>query len=202
MNDGDQTFETTSVQNENAIMAQPLNNSGLSMVSLEESIKRAENYVKLQDSIRKNALKLTSLQDWVDEGGKPYLMWSGTSKIARAFGVSYGNLTWQTEIFEDENGKCMDITVSGDVLWQGQQLPEVGSASSRDALWGIRKDRETKEKIYIPLADIDRTDIKKKALTNFLNRGLKSLLGLSFTWGEIAEQTNGRITKDLSLIHI
>lgn len=166
--------------------------------SLEATIKNAEKYVAAQDAIRKMALRVTSITDWVDEGGKPYLQWSGTAKVARTFGVSYSPVVFEKEIGEDERGKFVVYHCAGNVMFNGQSISEIGTGSSRDSFFGVRTKwiDGKKEKYDLPLSEIDLTDVKKKAQTNFLNRGLKSLLGLSFTWDEISASTNGRITRD------
>jgi hypothetical protein len=160
------------------------------VVNLEEAVKNAEKYLEFQDRIRKAAIKLTSLQDWIDEGGKPYCQWTGTSKIANAFGVTYKIENILPEKNSDEHGEYVDYTAVGMVKWNGREVPEVGTGSTRDPFFG------KKNGVRIPLSEIDRTDIKKKALTNFLNRGIKDLIGLSFTWQEIETITEGRITQE------
>lgn len=160
---------------------------------LKQSLAQAERYVAQQDRIRKLALTVTSVTDWIDEGGKPYLQWSGSSKIARAFGVSYEIPAFEREHLSDEHGEYIEYSCAGMVSWNGQAVAEIGAASSRDSLFGVRK--VDGEKIYLPLSEINAVDVKKKAMTNFLNRGLKSLIGLSFTWEEIEQITHGRISR-------
>jgi len=172
-----------------------------SMMSLEQTIAQAEKFIEIQDRVRKLALRLTSVADWTDEGGRPYLAWSGSSKVSMALGVSYKFDTMLPEVLTDEHGEFLEYTCTGTVMWNGRSVPEVGTGSSRDSFFGVRKkeNKETgeREKYYLPLSEVDRTDVKKKAVTNFLNRGLKSLVGLSFEWEEIAAATNNRITREL-----
>jgi len=47
----------------------------------------------------------------------------------------------------------------------------------------------------LPLSEIDITNVMKKAHTNLLNRAIKGLLGLSFSWEELEDISKGEITK-------
>lgn len=163
--------------------------------NLQKSIEQAEKYLAFQDRIRKTALNVTSASDWINESGKPYLQWTGTSKVARAFGVSLVEPVFEKESGSDEHGDYVEYTCMGTATWNGQSVTEVGAATSRDSLFGIRTDKKTGEKIYLPLSEISRVDVRKKALTNLMNRAIKSLIGLSFTWDEVEEITNGRINR-------
>lgn len=156
-------------------------------------LAQAEKFVKFHARIRELALTVTSVADWVNQDGKPYLEWTGSSKVAHTFGVSYGvesppEIT--KEELEDEKGRYINFQCAGPISWGGRTIYEIGTGSSRDAFFGKVKGE------YLPLSEIDMTDVKKKAMTNWLNRGLKSLLGLSFTWEEIETITNKRINRE------
>jgi len=172
---------------DNTIQMMPTN---LVSGDLEASMIKAEKYLKIQDRLRKLAVTLTSIADWVNEGGKPYLQWTGTAKVAMAFGVSYEQMVYKSTKFKDDLGEYIVFDCNGYVTWQGRKIPEAGTGSSRDAFFGKRNGE------YLPTSEVDLNNVKKKALTNFLNRGLKSMIGLSFTWAEISEFTNGTITAD------
>lgn len=192
-------------QNGNATdtSGQPLQLASQSLASvlaggnINDIEKAIEREIKVTDMIRKFCIRLTSIVDWVDESGVPYLLWQGAAKIAGKVGMKYefdkdgnGNPAFNEKIFSDEHGECLEISISGMCEREGISLPEVGTSTSRDSLWGKRDGQ------FVPLSEVDRTDVKKKAVTNFLNRGLKSRMGLSFTWEEIAQATNGVITRE------
>lgn len=178
-----------------------------SVAALEQAMKVAEKYQEVQVRLRRLALRSTNINDWLDQGGKPYLQWSGFAQIAAAFGVQYNEPKIETFYVDDDAGRYFQCDVSGMIFWQGHAIPETGSANSRDELYGVRTvkgedgkavyENGKKKTYFLPLSEINLGDIRKKALTNFLNRGLKSTLGLSFTWEEIAETTQRKITKDL-----
>lgn len=155
---------------------------------LETAVRNAEKFVMLQDSIRKMAIKVTSVHDWIDEGGKPYLQEQGAQKIAMAFGVSIINTSLETEHKTDELGDWIIFTYSGDAVWQGRTSPQIGTGSTRDPFFGKRKGS------FLPLSEVDQLNVKKKAMTNLLNRAIKSCLGLSYTWDELSEASGERIT--------
>lgn len=172
-------------ETDNMIQMMPTN---LVSGDLEASMIKAEKYLKIQDRLRKLAVSLTSVADWVNEGGKPYLQWTGTAKIAMAFGVSYEQMAYKSTKFRDDLGEYVVFDCNGYVTWQGRKIPEAGTGSSRDSFFGKRNGQ------FLPISEVDLNNVKKKALTNFLNRGLKSMIGLSFSWDEIKEFTGGKIT--------
>ena len=80
---------------------------------LEASMIKAEKYLKIQDRMRKLAVTLTSITDWVNEGDKPYLQWTGTAKIAMAFGVSYEQMVYKQTTFKDDLGEYVVFDCNG-----------------------------------------------------------------------------------------
>jgi len=175
----------------------PTNVDLASAEGVELQAKRIEKYMEVQGRIRRACVKMTNKHDWMDQGGKPYLLWQGASKIAAAFGISYDTPRFTQKIESDEDGQFVGFEVETLVRYQGRSVPEIGTASSRDDLFGVRwvwdEKKKEKVKIYLPLSEVDLNDIKKKALTNLLNRGLKSLLGISYSWEEVKEASGGTI---------
>ena len=159
--------------------------------NIENVVAKAEKFFEVQSRIRIVAIRLTNVNDWVNEDGKPFLQWTGASKIARGFGVCYDNPVFSSERISDDKGEYIVYTCAANVQWNGQTVPEIGTGSTRDAFFGKRGGE------FLPLSEIDLNNVKKKALTNFLNRGLKSLLGLSYTWEEIEQITEGKISRQL-----
>ena len=151
--------------------------------------KRALMMAKRFDTMRKAALSTTSIADWIDENGKPYLVEGGCKKVGGIYGVSSGRPEYNTVKDRDDIGDKVDIECIAETRWRDRSIFEVGTASSRDPFFGKANGK------FLPLSEIDMNDVKKKALTNALNRGLKAIVGLSMTWEEIAEITGGRITQ-------
>lgn len=155
------------------------------------AIQRIEKHVELHKKMTKLALKVTNVNDWVDQNGTPYLQASGSRKIRMCFGCTVSNVMYErTDFPTDELGAYYVIEVVGDITWNGDTIPETGTCSSRDAFFAKRKGA------LLPMSEVDVTNIRKKALTNFYNRAIKGILGLSFTWNEISEFTNGEITQE------
>lgn len=158
--------------------------------SIEETVKQAERYVQAMNQIRGLSVKATNVMDWSDQGGKPYLEKSGCDKIASTFGVKLDSPEITREMITDDLGEYAQYTVSGSGRWNNIETSEIGMCSSRDDFFGRKSGG------YKPLSEVDLNDIKKKAFTNWANRIIKKLLGLSFTWEELAVLSEGKIKKD------
>jgi len=165
--------------------------------SMNAVIAGAEKYIEFHDRLRKLAIKATNAKDWVNEGDNPYLQATGATKVAKIFGVSMPeNPTIIREKISDESDEDYYMyTVSGIVEWRDMKQPNIGTCSTRDSFFGTRKGK------FLPLSEVDLTNIKRKAYTNFLNRAIKNLLGLSYTWEEIETMSEGKITKALCTGH-
>jgi len=160
---------------------------------LETSVQNAEKFVKLQDSIRKMAIQVTNVHDWVDQGGKPYLEEHGAQKIAMAFGVSIQNVRSEMEERKDDKGPMITYYYHGEASWQGRIVPQLGTCSTRDPFFGQKGGK------LLPLSEVKLVDVRKKAYTNMLNRSIKSCLGLSYTWDELSDASGGRISQQTVL---
>ena len=164
------------------------------LVSLEKAVENAEKYVALMGKIRLMAIRLLTPFDVSNQGGKPYIEKSGCDKIAAAFGVQLYDVDIVRENLTDDQGDYFVYTCSGRGHWNNHHESEIGTCSSRDDFFGSKKSEAGK--VYKPLSEVDVCDIKKKAFTNFANRMIKKLIGLSFTWEELAELSDNKITCD------
>lgn len=156
---------------------------------LNQVLAGANRYLELQDRMRKLSIKVTNADDWVNQGGKPYLQLTGTNKIARAFGVQSYNLTFEKEVIKDDKGEYVIYHAMCDMSWNNKSITSIGACSTRDSFFG-----KTKAGLK-PLSEIDMINIKKKAQANVMNRGIKQLLGLSFTWDDIEKYSDGKVTR-------
>lgn len=157
---------------------------------IERAVEKAEKHVKLQRRLMEVVLNATNHKDWIDQSGTPYLEASGAKKIRLCVGCDISNVMYERVDYPDDpNGAYFVYEVVGDIKWNGQTVPETGSGSSRDAFFAKRKGK------LLPMSEVDVQNIRKKALTNFWNRAIKSILGLSFTWEEVEDITNGKITR-------
>lgn len=156
----------------------------------------AEERLEALDKIKKVALKLTNTNDWVDEGGKPYLQGSGAEKVARIFGVSW-RIFEPTE--EDLGGGHYIITYKGEFAVGGAIISAIGTRSSKDGFFKkykwVGEEGTRKQKVELPASEIDKGDVKKAAYTNLLANGITRLLGIrNLTYDDLKQYAG--ITKD------
>lgn len=152
---------------------------------LEYAIKTAEKTMELVKKIKILAIKQTNKHDWVDMQGKPYLQSSGAEKIARLFGISWKICEGypKREDKQDEKGSYYIYAYKGEFTMGGKSIEVIGTCSQRDKFFGKDKNTETGFK---NAADVDITNIMKKANTNMINRGITTLLGIrNLTWEEV-----------------
>jgi hypothetical protein len=178
------------MENEEKEITNSLSTISNDVVSIEETVGRAEKYLAAMGQIRKLAIKLLNNGDISNQGDKPYLEKSACDKIASAFGVRIDMNTYEKEALKDDRGDYVIYTCSTHGFWNNHEEVETGTCSSRDDFFG-KKGGALK-----PFSEVDLTDIKKKAFTNAANRLIKKLIGLSFSWEEIAELSGGKITKN------
>lgn len=164
-----------------------------SIESLELQLRFVDTLFKYQDQIRKKAVLLTAVNDWIDQDGKPYLQETGAAKIAVAFSVSQEDLHCERERDHDDLGDFITFTWTAKMTAFNRSIVAIGTSSTRDELFGKRKG-EGGKKMILPLSEIDIMDVKKKGWTNLMNRGIKDLLGLSYTWADVEALSDGKIT--------
>jgi len=134
----------------------------------EQAEKRIDAVIK----IKQIALKVTNKDDWVDQEGKPYLMASGSEKVANLF-----NISWRIDepVMEQEADGAVTYNYKGEFSLAGRTIEVEGSRSSRDTffkkyIW--ENGKKTGEK------PLDRRDLKMAAYTNLLGNGITRILGI------------------------
>jgi len=142
--------------------------------SLLRVAQQAEQRIEAVIKIKQMALKVTNHSDWVDQNGKPYLMVSGSEKIANLFSIS-----WRIEEprFEQEPDGHYTYTYMGTFSIPGRSVQVDGSRSSKDPFFN-KYDWVEGKKVEKPIAAIDRRDVKMAAMTNLLGNGITRLLGI------------------------
>lgn len=156
--------------------------------SIDDVVTLAENRLESHRRILGVALRITNNADWVDMQGKPYLTGSGAEKIASLFGVqipkadAHGNslITCEKEWGEDEEGKYYFYTVMGVGRLKDHEITAMGTCSSRDQFFA-----KVHGKLR-PMSEIDETNVKKAAYTNFMVNVITRLLGIrNLTWEQV-----------------
>lgn len=171
---------------------------------LESTMQAAEKNIELVKKIKRLALSVTNHHDWVDQQGKPYLQSSGCEKIRPLFNISWEAVEYIRD--NEENGH-FSYTVTGFFIMGGQKISVIGARSTKDPFFkryekdnkGNLKYDEYNNKIEQPKANIDATDVKKAAYSNFVMQGIVRILGIrNLTYEELEEYTgitSANITK-------
>lgn len=162
-------------------------NQSLSDIT-DDIIASAERRIASVEKIIGLALKITNEQDWVDQNGRPYLTASGAEKIARLFGVCWSNIKMDKIMTEDETGPFYFYQTSGVFTLKSDKVEAVGTCSSKDQFFAARWEGsgEHRKKIFLPLSQVDETNIMKASYSNCVANGITRLLGLrNLTWDQV-----------------
>jgi len=151
-------------------------------LDIVQTVDRLEKSISAYQRIKELALKLTRPEDWVDMGGKPYLLESGAQKIAKAFGVEIFDVSLEQKIFTDDRGSYSVFVAKGKARSKilGSYVEDIGTCSQRDKFFGMEKGQ------FKQLEDVDITVVMKKAVTNLFGRLIDRAIGLGGTnWKEL-----------------
>jgi len=144
--------------------------------ALIQIANQAEARIDAVVKIKQVALKVTNVDDWVDQQGKPYLMASGSEKIANLFNISWRIDEPVIDKETDPDGKeFITYTYKGEFSLGGRTIEVEGSRSSRDEFFKKYIWENGKKAGEKPL---DRRDLKMAALTNLLGNGITRILGI------------------------
>lgn len=142
-----------------------------------EVANKAEARINAINKIKSIVLKVTNQNDWIDQGGKPYLQVSGAEKVAGLFGIRWS--IEQPQLTNEEDSHY-SYTYKGKFTMGQRTIEFEGSRSTKDPFFS-KAHGEAK-----PLSEIDRNDVKKAALTNLIGNGITRMLGIrNMTWEEI-----------------
>jgi len=144
---------------------------------LVQRAENAERNVSALKRIRTASLSYTSVHDWVDQNGRPYLQATGSEKIARLAGIS-----WEIDepTIEYEPDGHFTYTYKGTFRMGNASIEAIGTRSSKDAFFSKAHGGN------VPPTEIDKSDVKKSAYTNLLGNGITRMLGLrGLMWEDI-----------------
>lgn len=145
-------------------------------------IDRLEKSVEAFNRIKTIAIRLTNELDWVDMGGRPYLLESGAQKIAKAFGVEVFDVALEQQRIKDEKGEYTVFLARGKARSKtlNSYVEDIGTCSQRDKFFAMRGGE------LVPVEDVDITMIMKKAVANLYGRLIKRVVGFgNVTWEEL-----------------
>jgi hypothetical protein len=148
-------------------------------LELEALVKRADAQTEYIKKIKLISLKVTNENDWINQDDQPYLENMGTMKIRQLWKVGISDQRIEKEEFNDEKGKFLLFVCTGKADFMGIEITDIGTCSTRDDFFG------KKGGVLKDIEEVDLENCKKKAVTNFQNRILKKILGLSFTWDDL-----------------
>lgn len=154
------------------LTARPQQNGGLLDTNTDNILylaDRAKKYIEAMNRIMDAALKITNELDWVLIGGKPYLQESGSTKVARLFGISIQLIGAPTVEFDNEGYKT--YTYKARFMLKDQFVECEGSRSMKDAFFAKQGSKPIKKP-----DEIAERDVKMAAYTNCLNNGIKRLI--------------------------
>jgi len=157
--------------------------------ALIDIAEQAERRVAAIIKIKKVALMVTNRYDWTNMQDKPYLMTSGSEKIANLF-----NISWRIDEprFEVEEDGHFTYTFKGEFSLADRTVEVEGSRSSKDPFFKkydwIEGEDGKKTKKEKPISAIDKRDVKMAALTNLLGNGISRILGIrNLQWSDLEE---------------
>jgi len=157
--------------------------------ALIDIAEQAERRVAAIIKIKKVALMVTNRYDWTNQQDKPYLMVSGSEKIANLF-----NISWRIDEprFEVEEDGHFTYTFKGEFSLADRTVEVEGSRSSKDPFFKkydwIEDADGKKTKKEKPISAIDKRDVKMAALTNLLGNGISRILGIrNLQWSDLEE---------------
>lgn len=153
------------------------------------TLEEARERLKLMAGLKKLAISYTTADEWKRFGDKPYLEATGAMKFAQVFNISFSGAVIQPFAYTDDRGPVTEFYASvtahfGDRTCQGE-----GVSSTADEFFNGREvdpnDPEKKRTRRLPMSEIDRPSVRKKAYTQACADATRKILGLSFTWDEV-----------------
>jgi hypothetical protein len=125
------------------------------------------------------ACRLTTPNDWVDQGGKPYLQASGAEKIANPFGVIISNKEKEKHERKDEKGSYYFYEYRCRIYSRllNRSIEAEGYRSSRDPFFALARGE------VVPQSEIDESEVMRAAYSNMTVNAITRLIGIrNLTW--------------------
>jgi hypothetical protein len=146
---------------------------------LETFIEETEKRIACVQKMKRIIFKVTTIKDWVDQSGKPYLTAPGAESIATALCIGWDKPNREIEVLDDGH-KIYKFDALFHFL--GRSIWVMGSRSSSDPFYAKA------EGSYKPISAINMANVEKAAYTNLLNNGIQRILGIrNMTWDLLEE---------------
>lgn len=143
----------------------------LSDNELAELEKRVEQATKIKQII----LKVTKTHHWSVYGDMAYLEQSGCKAVASFIGLGIKLGEPKQTLVKDDDGSYHSYETTCTVTHRGREWTDIGTADSRDPFLSKGK----------PQSEVNLGNIKKKSVTNAMQRAIKGCLGIDFTKSEV-----------------
>ena len=161
--------------NEQLEAVTPVMEAGQQALLSEQQMEDLEARVVQQQQIRQIVLKTTKPHHWRVMGNAAYLEQMGCKVVASFLGLGLDVDDPVEKIEVDDAGSYYSFSTKITVKYRGREIDELGYADSRDKFLAGNK----------PQSEVNKGNIKKKSITNAMNRGIKAFLGLDFTREEV-----------------
>ena len=169
MNDQNETNEQLEVA--------PVAEVGQMELLSEKQMQSLAERVEQQQKIRQIVLKVTKAHHWRPMGESAYLEQMGCKVIASFLGLGMDVDEPVEQREDDDAGTYYSFTTKVTITFRGRSVDEFGYADSRDDFFTHGG--------KLPQSEVKKGNIKKKSITNAMNRGIKAILGLDFTRAEV-----------------
>jgi hypothetical protein len=163
---------------EQQVMTIPVN---MDRDETEYALSMVQRRTVLLQKMMEVALQSTYPSDWVDQDGSPWLMGIGAERMARRIALLIWDVKTERMPITDDRGTYYYFVTIGKVGFSQREYVEArGTCSSRDPFWAKRG------KDWIPVEDVDITNIDKSSYTNFIVNGVMRFFGLrGMTWEDL-----------------
>jgi len=159
-----------------------------------ENLAAVEENIRMLQELKLMAISGTNPQDWILIADRPYPLDAARSKMASLFGVSFTDIRYEADNYEDERGPVKGYIVLLKAHFRGNVIEETGSAYSCEQFFNRRAECDCKKnkdcpKCHgrgrytkrLPLSEIPVGNVRKKAVTNAKGRAFRTILGINFT---------------------
>lgn len=147
--------------------------------NLADVLTQAEAMQELAARVIMISLRQTNPTDWVNQDGTPYLQGSGAEKIALLWGATINNVKHEKRPLDEHPGGYM-YEYTGTITIAGKSMEAVGACSTRDKFFGRSGGA------FKTVAEIDETNIMRKAFNNLTVNLIKRRLGLrNLSWEQL-----------------
>jgi hypothetical protein len=188
------------------------------IVDPERLAEVAKQRVQFFQKVVMLSLERTTVNDWVNQNGKPYLQSSGAEKLIGLWGIYIKDTDCSVTIDEETGLPSFEFTGTVGSRVIGTEMDVIGGRSGSDDFFagteckcGHKRAEHQGQvgscegKVMDQVCDclmfqlkprrVDPVDVKKAAYSNFLANAITRLLGMrNMTWDQVSDTTSGRIS--------